>query len=600
MRRRLIWVFMALLISFASAATAQTATGDELYRIQPGDVVAIVVYGQPDLTLDVLVLPDGTISYPFAGTIQVRDLTPGQVEEHITTLLSAVIRTPIVSVQVQPGRGPSVVILGEVRTPGVYPIAGETIALLEAIALAGGTTPTADLAKVKVYDRGNIRDYKEAPIGVQGVLFEGEATENPAVTAGNIIYVPPSEAENEIYILGEVRAPGAYTLDPNPNRQARLLDIIARAGGTTPTADLAKVKVYDRGNIRDYKEAPIGAEGVLFEGEATENPAVTAGNIIYVPRGAVQVTVMGLVARPGTFEVRPGERVLGVLAQAGGVLPEADSSGIVLRRESASGEVVTSIVSLDQMLAGGESDDNPVLEDGDVVYVRPTIQVAVAGEVRSNGVFRLKSASRVTDAILAAGGTSDSADLNAMTITRSSDRGHEVILVDFEAILAGRSENLPLVDGDIINVPRTSKVVYVAGEVARPGAYSYTPDARLIDLVYQAGGPTPLADLESVAVLAEYEREVFSGPLYQNPLVQPGQTIYVARKVMEVFVVGEAARTGRIEVPRDSRILDVVAAIGGPDTSGNWRSVQIFRNRGEEAITLSVDVTALLEHPVVE
>ena len=324
---------------------------------------------------------------------------------------------------------------------------------------------------------------------------------------------------------------------------------------------------------------------------------MTAGNIIYVPRGAVQVTVMGLVARPGTFEVRPGERVLGVLAQAGGVLPEADSSGIVLRRESASGEVVTSIVSLDQMLAGGESDDNPVLEDGDVVYVRPTIQVAVAGEVRSNGVFRLKSASRVTDAILAAGGTSDSADLNAMTITRSSDRGHEVILVDFEAILAGRSENLPLVDGDIINVPRTSKVVYVAGEVARPGAYSYTPDARLIDLVYQAGGPTPLADLESVAVLAEYEREVFSGPLYQNPLVQPGQTIYVARKVMEVFVVGEAARTGRIEVPRDSRILDVVAAIGGPDTSGNWRSVQIFRNRGEEAITLSVDVTALLEHP---
>ena len=205
MRRRLIWVFMALLISFASAATAQTATGDELYRIQPGDVVAIVVYGQPDLTLDVLVLPDGTISYPFAGTIQVRDLTPGQVEEHITTLLSAVIRTPIVSVQVQPGRGPSVVILGEVRTPGVYPIAGETIALLEAIALAGGTTPTADLAKVKVYDRGNIRDYKEAPIGVQGVLFEGEATENPAVTAGNIIYVPPSEAENEIYILGEVQ-----------------------------------------------------------------------------------------------------------------------------------------------------------------------------------------------------------------------------------------------------------------------------------------------------------------------------------------------------------------------------------------------------------
>src|SRR5690606_18826203 len=86
----------------------ETAGG--AYRIQPGDVMTIVVYGQPDLTLDVLVLPDGTISYPFVGVLDVRNLTAAEVAERVTEVLSTVIRTPVVSVNVRPGKGPSVVV----------------------------------------------------------------------------------------------------------------------------------------------------------------------------------------------------------------------------------------------------------------------------------------------------------------------------------------------------------------------------------------------------------------------------------------------------------------------------------------------------------
>ncbi len=696
-RRRLLgfllFLFAAIAVSAPAHGTAYAADNQSVqeaaggaYRIQPGDVMTIVVYGQPDLTLDILVLPDGTISYPFVGVLDVWNLTAAEVAERVTEVLSAVVRTPVVSVNVRPGKGPSVVVLGEVRMPGVYPVAGQTVDLLEAIALAGGTTPMADLAKVKVYQRGNVRDYKEAPIGAEGVLFEGEAAENPPVAVGNIVYVPPLDAEREIFVLGEVRNPGAYPLEPGreprlleliaraggttpsadlarvriydggdirdfreapigargvlfegevadnpvvavghivyvppleadpeifvlgevrnpgaypvePGRQPRLMELIARAGGTTPQADLARVKIYDGGDIRDFREAPIGTGDVLFEGEAAENPVVEVGNIVYVPRGVVQVTVMGLVARPGTLEVRAGERVLGVLAQAGGVLPEADPSGIILRRERPSGEAVTSVINIERILAGDEGAENPVVQPGDVIYVRPTIQVAVAGEVRTNGVFRLKSQSRVTDAILAAGGATENADLSRLTVTRSTLGGQEVIPVDFEAILAGRGENLLLQDGDIVNVPRTSRVVYVAGEVARPGAYPYLPGARLIDAVYQAGGPTLDADVDNVTLYAEHDQEVFSGSLYQNPLVEPGQTVYVPSKVMEVFVVGEASVTGRIRVPRDSRLLDVVAAIGGPEPHGNWRAVRVYRNHGEEPASYTVDVEALLREP---
>ena len=595
MTRRWLIVPLIFLVALAAGAAVRAAEEGGAYRIQPGDVVAIVVYGQPDLSMEVPVLPDGTLSYPFAGTLDVRNVTPEELGERIAGALASVVRTPVVSVSVRPGKGPSIAILGEVRSPGVYPVAGDGTGLLEAIAMAGGTTPAADLARVKVYDRGNIRDYREAPIGAEGVLFEGEAADNPEVAAGNIIYVPPLDRDLEVFILGEVRSPGAYPVEPG--KRARLLDIIARAGGTTPAADLARVKVYDRGNIRDYREAPIGAEGVLFEGEAADNPEVAAGNIIYVPRGVAEVTVMGLVARPGSYEVKPGERLLGVIALAGGLLPEADASGIILRRELASGEVVTSVIDLDQILTGRESGANPAVEHGDVIYVRPTIQVAVAGEVRSNGVFRLKSASRVTDAILAAGGAGDSADLGRLTITRTTATGQVVIPVDFEAILAGAGENLPLQDGDIINVPRTTRVVYVTGEVARPGAYPYLPQSRLIDVVYQAGGPTPRADVDAVTIYEAMDSVRFAGSLHQNPPVEPGQTVYVPSRVIEVFVVGEAARTGQVTVPRGGRILDVVAAVGGPQPGGNWRAVQVYRTLADETLSFTVDVEALLEAP---
>src|SRR5690606_22448215 len=318
-RRRLLgfllFLFATIAVSAPAHGTAYAADNQSVqeaaggaYRIQPGDVMTIVVYGQPDLTLDVLVLPDGTISYPFVGVLDVRNLTAAEVAERVTEVLSTVIRTPVVSVNVRPGKGPSVVVLGEVRVPGVYPVAGQTVDLLEAIALAGGTTPMADLAKVKVYQRGNVRDYKEAPIGAEGVLFEGEAAENPPVAVGNIVYVPPLDAEREIFVLGEVRNPGAYPLEPG--RQARLLELIARAGGTTPSADLARVRIYDGGDIRDFREAPIGARGGVGEGGAADNPVVEVGHIGYVrPREAApEVSVLGEVRRPGACSLKARPR----------------------------------------------------------------------------------------------------------------------------------------------------------------------------------------------------------------------------------------------------------------------------------------------------
>ncbi len=504
-----------------------------------------------------------------------------------------------------------VFVLGEVRNPGAYAVApGRQARLLDIIAQAGGTTASADLAAVKIYDRGNIKDYREAPIGARGVLFEGMAADNPEVHVGNIIYVPPSDADNQVFVLGEVRSPGAYVVEPG--RQARLLDIIAQAGGTTPEADLAAVKIYDRGNIKDYREAPIGAQGVLFDGLAAENPVVHVGNIIYVPGGTIQVSVIGRVASPGSFQVKSGARLLDLLSLAGGLLPDADSSHMTLRRELPGGQVERITINLEDVVKGVGPESNFGLQSGDVLFVEPTLQVAVAGEVRTNGVFRLSGRSRITDAILAAGGVTADADLSNLTISRQNGESQQLIRVDFAAVLAGEAANVAVEDGDIINVPHGVKVVYVAGEAVRPGAVRVNGASRLLDVIYQAGGPTADADTKQVTIFAQPEasgvqvliegdgslplgRVIYQGGIEQNPYVQPGQTIYIPQKSMEIFVLGSVSATGLTRVPRESRILDVVAAIGGPNDKGDWRSVQVLRAEGDESEV--VDVLALLSDP---
>src|SRR5690606_32090807 len=99
-----------------------------------------------------------------------------------------------------------------------------------------------------------------------------------------------------------------------------------------------------------------------------------------------------------------------------------------------------------------------------------------------------------------AGGVTADAELNQMTISRQ-DAGRQILLfVDYEKILDGSVENVGLQDGDIVNVARTDRVVFVIGEVANPGAVRVTDRSRLLDVVYAAGGPTARGDTTAVSV----------------------------------------------------------------------------------------------------
>lgn len=145
------------------------------YRLDSGDRLRIIVFGQPDLTGSFTVDGSGMISMPLIQDIGARGLTPAELEEAISTeLQKGVVRSPSVSAQIEEYR--PFFILGEVRSPGQYPyVHGMTV--LSAVAIAGGFTYRAQMQYVSI-----------TRTAVDGAV-EARAERNALIRPGDVIHV---------------------------------------------------------------------------------------------------------------------------------------------------------------------------------------------------------------------------------------------------------------------------------------------------------------------------------------------------------------------------------------------------------------------------
>lgn len=137
--------------SFAgeSPETAGDFEGDTEYRLGPEDHLRISVWDNKELTLDLVIRPDGKISMPLIQDVVAEGLTAPQLASDIKNKLSAFIVNPEVSVIVLQVNSPKYYIMGSVVRPGTYPLR-EEISVLQALALAGGFTQFASPKKIKL------------------------------------------------------------------------------------------------------------------------------------------------------------------------------------------------------------------------------------------------------------------------------------------------------------------------------------------------------------------------------------------------------------------------------------------------------------------
>lgn len=174
------------------------------YTIDAGDVLYITVW-QEDLKEEVIVRPDGMISFPLVGDIPAVGLTLTQLDAEVTKRLEEYIKYPEVSVLLRKFGGQKVVILGEVNFPGVYAVTGRAT-VLEAVALAGGFNQDAVLSSVIVI-QGGLTNPKGVRVNLNRAIMKADMFQNIVLNPQDIVYVPKKFIANVNYVVSQIIGP---------------------------------------------------------------------------------------------------------------------------------------------------------------------------------------------------------------------------------------------------------------------------------------------------------------------------------------------------------------------------------------------------------
>jgi polysaccharide export outer membrane protein len=181
MRRFLVAV---LILSWSAAAVAAENNN---YTLNPGDVLDISVWREEDLQRQVLLLPDGTISFPLAGRISAAGRTTGEVQEEITQRLDKYIPDAVVTVSVLNVSGNKIYVIGAVNNPGEFQVVQPTN-VMQALSLAGGLTPFAGEDSIKILRREGDQELA-FPFHYSDVKRGEELNMNIPLKSGDVIVV---------------------------------------------------------------------------------------------------------------------------------------------------------------------------------------------------------------------------------------------------------------------------------------------------------------------------------------------------------------------------------------------------------------------------
>ena len=129
-----------------------SATTSDTYLMQPGDLLEVSVWGEDYLERDVAIQPDGMISFPLAGVLPAAGEDVRQLQERLAERLSQYIPDPVVTVSIKDIRGNRIYVIGQVQRPGHF-VMNPTVDVVQALALAGGTTPFAALNDIRILRR---------------------------------------------------------------------------------------------------------------------------------------------------------------------------------------------------------------------------------------------------------------------------------------------------------------------------------------------------------------------------------------------------------------------------------------------------------------
>jgi polysaccharide export outer membrane protein len=414
----------------------------------------------------------------------------------------------------------SVWVGGEVRTPGNYRTSGQAH-LRDAIYLAGGILPDTSLVTAQLFRSEPDGTLKILSVNL-GDALAGNPVDNLVLQPRDRLLVHRNLAKVDppsVYIKGEVAKPGRYPLTGNMHVE----DLIRVAGGLKRSADAESADLTSRVDGNGNSPQPITKSvdvklSAVMTGDTNEDISLHDGDVLTIrqspgwnDRGAM-ITLKGEVLHPGTYGIRPGEKLSSVLERAGGFGPQAYPYGALLTRrdvrdlEMKSHLELVQRVKVEQVGLKALPETDPDQKNAKLTAIAQTETTLTQLE--------------------------ETAPIGRVVVHIKSE------IKDWKNTPA----DVPVRDGDVLVIPKKADYIVVTGQVFNATAVSYRPNHSAKWYLGQSGGLTPLADKSAVFVIRADGSVIAAknnntGWLSGDPLnavLRPGDSIIVPEKAPKI------------------------------------------------------------------
>jgi protein involved in polysaccharide export with SLBB domain len=410
---------------------------------------------------------------------------------------------------------PSVSVWGDVRAPGTYQTSGQ-IHLSDAVHLAGGLAPDAKTEDAQVFRYLPDGESTIFSVSLSGALA-GNSTENILLQSRDRLLIhknADSLQPSTVYVQGDVAKPGRYPLTTNMT----VADLIRVGGGLKPSADkqIADLIHY---NYQDGEQSKLTGQresisiSAALSGDANSNVPMHNGDVLTIRElpgwndlGA-SISIKGEVMHPGTYGIRPGERLSSILARAGGFQPDAYPYGAVLQR-----------IQVRELEA--QAQDQMILRVKDA-----QAGLELLPDTDPKAKQAKETARQQYQATLTELSSNPPAGRVSIRIAGKTDRWRNT------------SADIEVRAGDTLTIPKRPGQVMVTGQVFNPTAVSFRPGRSAKWYLSQSGGPTALANKKAIfvvradgSVVAE-KQGLWSGDALSATL-QPGDTVVVPERAI--------------------------------------------------------------------
>ena len=469
------------------------------YLVGPGDQIIVDVYGASQRTVSETVSPDGTITIPGYGPIQLAGLSVSAAKEKLRSTLGSRYASSRINMTVGQTRSILINVMGEVKVPGTYTLSAFAT-VFHALYMAGGINDLGTLRNIKVFRGG----HQISTVDIYDYILNGRMTGNVRLQDNDVIIVGPYDALVEIE--GNVKRPMFYEMRKNES----VSTLLKYAGGFSGNAYKKSVRLLRKtGRLKSVYNVE---EFDMSSFQVDDGDVVSVDSIL--DRYENMVEVKGAIFRPGLYQLgNEINSVRSLIQHAEGVTEDAFTNRGVMHRlkEDRTLEVIP--VDVKGILAG-TSPDIP-LKNEDVLFI-PTQSdlqqqrtLTIHGEVMYPGPYQYADNETLEDLILQAGGLTDAASTAKVDVSRrivdpKATTSSKVIAKTYsfslkDGFVIDGTPGFVLEPYDEVYVRRSpgyqaQRNITVSGEVLFEGEQTLSSKTqRLTDAIKAAGGVTPEA-----------------------------------------------------------------------------------------------------------